>query len=40
MELFSVLGLADGPVLLAVISLLAALVLSLVALARQGGGGR
>lgn len=40
MEMFSVLGLADGPVLLAVISLLAALGLSLVNLVRQGRGGR
>mgnify|MGYP004528857207 CR=1 FL=1 len=38
MELFSVLGLADGPVLLAVISLGAALLLSLTELARQGRG--
>lgn len=40
MELFSVLGLADGPVLLAVVSLLAALALSLAGLIRQGRGGR
>ena len=38
MELFSVLGLADAPVLLAVLSLLAALVLSLFSLLRQGRG--
>lgn len=38
MELFSVLGLADAPVLLAVLSLLAALVLSLFSLIRQGRG--
>ena len=37
MELFSVLGLADAPVL-AVLSLLAALVLSLFSLIRQGRG--
>ena len=37
MELFSVLGL-DAPVLLAVLSLLAALVLSLFSLIRQGRG--
>ena len=38
MELFSVLGLADAPVLLAVLSLLAGLVLSLFSLIRQGRG--
>ena len=38
MELFSVLGLADAPVLLAVLSLRAALVLSLFSLIRQGRG--
>ena len=38
MELFSVLGLADAPVLLAVLSLLAARVLSLFSLIRQGRG--
>lgn len=38
MELFSVLGLADAPVLLAVLSLLAALALSLFSLIRQGRG--
>ena len=38
MELFSVLGLADAPVLLAVLSLQAALVLSLFSLIRQGRG--
>ena len=38
MELFSVLGLADAPVLLAVLSLLDALVLSIISLIRQGRG--
>ena len=38
MELFSVLGLADAPVLLAVLSLLASLVISLFSLIRQGRG--
>lgn len=38
MELFSVLGLADAAVLLAVLSLLGALVLSLFNLIRQGRG--
>ena len=38
MNPLSVLGLADGPVLLAVLSLGAALALSLVDLVRQGRG--
>ena len=38
MNLFYVLGLADGPVLLAVLSLLIALAFSLVGLIRQGRG--
>lgn len=38
MELFSVLGLADAAVLLAVLSLLGALALSLFNLIRQGRG--